>query len=65
MLDADQRASRYLAQTGRATLPPAQRRRIRRKHGHQSVPAVYARQSRTAARVAQRAARKRRTSLPA
>jgi hypothetical protein len=64
MLDADQRASRYLVQTGRATLTPAQRRRVRRKQGHQSDIAGFAREVRTLARQ-DRAARKRRAYLPA
>jgi hypothetical protein len=40
MLDKQQRQERYLAQTGRRELTPAQRRRVNRKRNHQSPQAA-------------------------
>jgi hypothetical protein len=65
MLDADQRASRYLVQTGRATLTPAQRRRLRRKQGHQSEQAAAHREGVAIVRRSAAERRKHRSHLPA
>ncbi|MEU4577458.1 hypothetical protein [Nonomuraea sp. NPDC023979] len=66
MLDSDQRASRYLTQTGRATLTPAQRRRVNRKLRHRSVEAQNRRDSVARDRLFALAARRRRHDpLPA
>jgi hypothetical protein len=64
MLDISQRADRYLAQTGRTSLTPRQRRRLSHKIGHQSYAATVRRQTRSIARAkARKAAQERHTAL--
>lgn len=65
MLDEYQRVSRYLAQTGRATLTPAQRRRIRHKLNHQSQEAAAHREGVAIVRRLAAEKRRRRTHQPA
>ncbi|MGI5161445.1 hypothetical protein [Microbispora sp. CA-102843] len=57
MLDRDQRADRYRAQTGRNELTPRQRRRSDHKDGHQSLGAAIAREVKSEARAERRARR--------
>ena len=44
MLDTNQRADNYRAQTGRAALTARQKRRINHKYGHQSQEAAARRE---------------------
>ncbi|MGW5259612.1 hypothetical protein ACWEQG_01475 [Microbispora sp. NPDC004025] len=64
MLDRDQRADRYRAQTGRRELTPRQRRRIDHKDGHQSPEATGRREDARKARAERRALRKIRLASP-
>lgn len=60
-----QRVAGYLAQTGRTTLTPRQRRRVRHKDAHQSAAATEKRAARAARRAeTARARAARRLGLP-
>jgi len=57
MLDAEQRADRYRAQTGRTRLTDRQHRRISHKHNHQRAEAQLERMQRSLQRSRERQAR--------